>query len=183
VDVNAYARMLMQLLPRGPLFPRGEGSGLFKLMQGIGEELARVEARGRALIEESDPRTATETLAEWETMLGLPDDAVLEVPSTTEGRRLAIVSKLLRLGGQSRAFFVALAAACGYTATVDDSYGLTVARSGRLRAGDPVRGTEWAHAWMMTVEPPAGVALTHAELERIVRRAAPAHSAVLFTYT
>lgn len=182
MDVNAYARMLMQLLPRGTVWLTETGSNIRRVMLGIAEELVRVEARGAALVEESDPRTATETLEDWERVLGLPDDAVLMVPATTAARRQAVVSKLLRQGGQHGGFYVALAAACGYTATVSDAYGLTVARAGRARAGDDARGTEWAHTWEMAVSPPAGTTLTHAELEAIVRRAAPAHTAVIFTY-
>lgn len=182
MDVNAYARQLKQLLPRGIVWNLEAGSRVSQVMLALAEELARVDARGADLVEESDPRTASETLDAWESMLGLPDDVILTIPATVAERRLAVTQKLLRVGGQTPAFYIALAAASGYAVTIDDSYGLTVARAGRARAGDPVRGVAWAHAWMVTVSPPAGAALTTTELEAIIRRAAPSHTAVLFTY-
>lgn len=182
MDVIAYARQLKQLLPPGRLWNLEPSSTLSKLFLGIAEELARVDARGLVLIEESDPRTASETLAEWERMLGLPDEDVLEVPATTEARRQAIVSKLLKTGGQSRAYYIALAAAAGYVVTIYDEYGLELFRVNRGRIGDRLYGPAWAHTWKVTVQPPAGSALTHAELERIIRHVAPAHTVVIFEY-
>jgi uncharacterized protein YmfQ (DUF2313 family) len=182
MNVAAYARQLRQLLPPGRLWNLEPDSNLSKLMLSIAEELARVDARGLVLIEESDPRTATETLDEWERMLGLPDEDVLEVPSTTEARRQAIISKLLRLGGQSRAYYVTLAAACGYEVSIYDGYGAELFRVNRQRMGDRLYGPEWAHTWKVTVQPPTGSALTTDELERILRRVAPAHTVVIFEY-
>lgn len=182
MNVTAYARQLRQLLPPGRLWNLEPDSVLSKLLLGAAEELARVDARGLVLVEESDPRTATETLAEWERLLGLPDEDVLEVPATTEARRQAVVSKLLKAGGQSRAYYITLAAACGYVVTIYDEYGLELFRVNRQRVGDRLYGPAWAHTWKVTVQPPAGSALTHAELERILRRVAPAHTAVIFEY-
>lgn len=182
MDVNAYGRQLKQLLPSGKLWNLEPGSVLSKLLLGTSEELARVDARGADLVEESDPRTATETLDAWERMLGLPDGDVLVVPGTTAARRQAVVSKLLKTGGQSRAYYIQLAAACGYTVTIYDTYGLELFRVNRQRMGDRLLGAAWAHTWKVTVQPPAGSALTHAELERILRRVAPAHTVVIFEY-
>jgi len=180
--VNAYARQLKQLLPQGAAWLLESGSVVSRTMLALAEELARVDARGSDLVEESDPRTATETLDAWERMLGLPDEAILTIPATDAERRLAVTQKLLTLGGQSAAFYIALADVCGYVVTIDDTYGLTVARAGRARAGDRVRSVEWAHVWEVTVSPPAGTALSTTELEAIIRRAAPSHTVVLFTY-
>lgn len=182
MNVEAYARQLKQLLPPGKLWNLEPGSVLSKLFLGISEELARVDARGLALIEESDPRTAVETLDEWERMLGLPDEDILEVPSTTETRRQAIISKLLKTGGQSRAYYVTLAAAAGYVVSIYDGYGGELFRVNRQRVGDRLYGPAWAHTWKVTVQPPTGPALTTAELERILRRVAPAHTVVIFEY-
>lgn len=182
MDSSAYARQLKQLLPPGKLWNLEPDSGLSKFLLGISEELARVDSRGLALIEESDPRTATETLDDWERMLGLPDEDVLAVPSTTETRRQAIIAKLLKTGGQSRAYYIGLAAACGYTVSIYDGYGAELFRVSRQRVGSRLLGPTWAHAWKVTVQPPTGPALSHAELERILRRVAPAHTVVLFEY-
>lgn len=182
MNVDAYARQLKQLLPPGKLWHLEFGTDTSNLMLGLAEELARVDARGLALIEESDPRTATETLAEWERMLGLPDEDIIEIPSTVEARRQAIISKLLQTGGQSRAYYIGLAAAAGYVVTIYDAYGEELFRVNRNRVGDRLYGPAWAHTWLVTVQPPVGPALTTSELERIIRRVAPAHTVVIFEY-
>lgn len=179
---RSYGRMLQQLLPRGAVWRFESGSVLHRLLLAIAGELSRVEERGAALVEESDPRTAVETLGEWERLLGLPDTCVQSIPATVEERRLAITQKLVKVGGQSRAYFIALAAACGYTVTIDDSYGATTFRTGRARVNSRLYSDEWAHVWRMDVQPPTGPALAHAELECIISRVAPAHTVVLFEY-
>jgi uncharacterized protein YmfQ (DUF2313 family) len=207
MDARDYAQQLKQLLPPGPVWQTGikdmpaasltttgtvadplrgrfrRESRLGQVLGALAVELARVEQRARDLVEESDPRTATETLDQWEAMLGLPDDAVLEIPATTEKRRLAILAKIrASLGGQSVVFFEELALVCGYVAVVVDGYASSIPRSGRYESGAPVYGVAWAHAWKMVVQPPAGVALSTDELERIIRRAAPAHTVVIFEF-
>jgi uncharacterized protein YmfQ (DUF2313 family) len=177
----AYSRQIQQLLPPGKLHLESD-SWLHRVIDAISFEFARVSARGAYLFEESDPRTATETLDDWESMLALPDSAVTTIPTTTAARRQAVTQKLIRQGGQHRQFYIDLAAACGYTVTIDDTYGLRVARAGRMRSGARCYGADWAHVWMMTVQAPTGSALAHSELEAIIRRASPAHTAVLFTY-
>jgi uncharacterized protein YmfQ (DUF2313 family) len=176
-----HMRMLRQLLPPGSLWSEGMGTLMNRVLGAIGDELARVEERGRDLLKEADPRTATETLPEWERMLGLPDACVQEIPATVEARRLAVFQKVLKQGGQNAAYFVQIAAACGYTVTVYDGYGAGILRAG-FRAGARCFGIEWAHVWRMDVQAPTGVALSQAELECIITRIAPAHTAVLFNY-
>lgn len=182
MDVNAYARQLKRLLPSGRVWNLEAESNTSKLLLGLAEELVRVDVRGLALIEESDPRTANETLAEWERMLGLPDEDIIEIPSTVEARRQAIITKLLQTGGQSRAYYISLAAAAGYVVDIYDGYGDELFRVNRQRMGDRLYGVAWAHTWVVTVQPPLGSALTHDELERIIRRVAPAHTVVIFEY-
>jgi uncharacterized protein YmfQ (DUF2313 family) len=182
MDGAGYGRALKKLLPPGVLFRLDTGGYISKTMHAIGDELAWVELRGKALIEETDPRTADETLEDWERVLGLPDEDVTALPTTAAARRLAITQKLIRSGGQNAAYFIELALACGYVATVTDTYGATVARCGVARCGDRMYGPAWAHVWRMNVSPATGTALTTTELEAIIRRAAPAHTVVAFTY-
>jgi uncharacterized protein YmfQ (DUF2313 family) len=180
-DASAYARQLKALLPPGKLWNLAVDSVLSKVCLALGDEFARVDGRGADLIEESDPRTAYETLDDWERVLGLPDAAVTVIPTTPEARRLAITQKYIGVGGQSAAYYEQLAAACGYTVTVDDAFGSLVLRSG-FRSGARCYGTDWAFVWQVNVSPPAGDALTHEELEAIIRRVSPAHTTVIFVY-
>lgn len=179
---DAYARMLKQLLPRGTVWPSSIESIVAKTLLAIADELARVGARGDDLINESDPRTATETLEDWERILGLPDDLIVEIPDTDEERRLAITQKLIKRGGQTPALYIALAAAAGYTVTIKEDYGATIFRVGISRVGERLYGAQWAHVWKITVQAPAGAALSHDELEAIINRAKPAHTFVFFEY-
>ena len=60
MSAAAYADQLKQLLPRGRLWLLEADAKLRALLLAIAEELARVDARGVDLINESDPRTADE---------------------------------------------------------------------------------------------------------------------------
>ena len=182
MDGAAYGRALKKLLPPGPVWRLVTESVLSRLFHGTGDELARVEARGRTWVEETDPRTATETLAEWERMLGLPDEDILAIPGTNAERRRAIVQKLLRTGGQSPAYFVGLALACGWVVYVTEPFGATVARCGTARCGDPMNGTAWAFAWRVEVDSSLAGALSSDELERVLTRVKPAHTVIDFYY-
>jgi uncharacterized protein YmfQ (DUF2313 family) len=177
----AYARQLKHLLPPGAVWLLEASSWISRTLLAASDELARIEQRGLDLIEESDPRTATETLPDWERVLGLPDSCVVTIPGTAAARRLAITQKLVRQGGQHSGFYVALAAACGYTVAVVEGFGSSIFRAGS-RCGARVYGTAWAHVWQIDIDPPSGAALTHAELECIITRASPAHTVVLFNY-
>lgn len=182
MDAAAYGRALKKLLPPGPLWRLTPDSVLSRLFHAFGDECARVEARGYALIEETDPRTATETLPEWERMLGLPDQDVLTIPTTDAERQVAVTQKLLRTGGQSRAYYIGVALASGWTVTIDDSYGATVARAGRFRCGDRLYGAGWAFVWRVDVDFSVTGALTSTELEAVLNRIKPAHTLVIFNY-
>lgn len=109
-----YLRQLKALLPPGVVFDREPDSVVTQTLEATADELARVGARGVDLIEESDPRTADETIGDWERILSLPDESVLAIPATLAERRIAVAQKYASRGGQNREFFIALAAACGY---------------------------------------------------------------------
>lgn len=181
MNADSYARQLKQLLPRGALWLLDVTSGISALLLAISDELARVDSRVSDFLRESDPRTATETLPDWERILALPDEVVTEIPATDAERRLAITQKDTALGGQDTPYYVAIAATCGYTVSIVQGYSGTVLRSG-FRSGSRVYGTVWAFVWKVVVQPPAGTALTHAQLEAAIRRASPAHTTVFFEY-
>lgn len=85
---QAYARMMAGLLPPGPLFD-ALGMLLADFLLGTADELARLDARAHALIEESHPGSATELLPEFEAELGLV------AASTIEERRAQIVARTI----------------------------------------------------------------------------------------
>lgn len=177
MDANAYARQKEQLLPRGLLWKLEPGSVLRSLLLGIAEEFARIDARAVLLQDEWDPRTATETLDDWERTLGIPDS---ETPlgATVNERRTNITSRLLVRGGQTPAYFVALAASLGYTVAVVETT---------------------ANTWRVDVSPPYVATTTYfrvgtarvgdrlyvrgaTQFEAAINRRKPAHTVVTFSY-
>jgi uncharacterized protein YmfQ (DUF2313 family) len=201
---EAYARMLRQLLPTGPAWEIEQDDVRAKLLLAMGEELARVEARGEDLLEELDPRTSLELLTEWERAVGLPDAIVTEIPASVTERRIAILQKLLARGGASPAYFIELAQVSGFIVTITE-YTASVARAGRLRSGDRIYGPAWAYAWKVNVslsspalEGWAGSSIIFRSgqgragdrlkswngpvLEAFIRLRKPAHTIVLFSY-
>ncbi len=179
--VPALTQMLKQLLPRGPVWALGADSWIEKTLKGIAGELERVLARGKNLISEADPRTANETIAEWEEALSLPDEQVTAIPDTLAERRIAVTQKYVSRGGQSPQFFVDLAAACGYTVEVSN-FNALLFRSGRGRSGDRLYGTGYAYSFLMTVDPPTGPVLAQADFERVIQHAVHSHAHVVFEY-
>ena len=180
-SADAYARQLRALLPSGALWLLDPDSEISKTLLALAAELSRVDGRGQDLLTEADPRTATEMLSDWEQALGLPDEMVTEIPATDAARRVAITQKLVRIGGQTPAYFVDLSAACGYTVTISEWADHPVLRSG-FRCGARCYGADWAFVWTVNVSSSSSDALTHSQFEAVIRAAAPAHTVVVFSY-
>lgn len=120
-----YLSQCLALLPRGLAFAKEQGSVLSGLLAAWSALFARVDLRTADLVNEADPRTASELLLDWERIAGLPDACVTIVQSL-EQRRAALLSKLTMVGNQSRAYFIGLAAALGYPdASIDEFFMMT----------------------------------------------------------
>jgi uncharacterized protein YmfQ (DUF2313 family) len=192
MDLAAYARQLRALFVPGLAFADEAQSNLSKTFDAMAEELVRIDARAEQLLAEWDPRTAFELLDDWERALGLPDDCVVGA-QTLEERRAAVLNKLTMIGGQTKAFYVAIAAKLGVTVTCTD---FTEFLAGHSSAGDPVSNGDWVH----TLEiggPPVSVQLFRAgrstagdrlatwgndRLECALRDQKPGHAIIVFTY-
>ncbi|NBB51512.1 DUF2313 domain-containing protein [Rhizobium sp. CRIBSB] len=191
-SVEAYTHQLQALLPGGPIWTRDPAARLTAVLAALAAEFARLDQRAEQLTVELDPRTTYEMLTDWERVLGLPDGCT-PVTGTISERRAAVIQKLTSLGGQTPAFFVALAAALGFEVVIHefdpdvDDYS----------PGLDITGGKWRHAWRMEVltqtdftsfragVSAAGDRLVEGgalDLECVIRRAKPAHSQVLFTY-
>lgn len=90
-----FARMVVRLWPPGRYRTDPDGN-IFKLSHAIGDELARLQQRQIDLLEESDPRTTSELLPEWESQYGLTDSS-----GTDDERRARLQTRLLSLFGFS----------------------------------------------------------------------------------
>jgi hypothetical protein len=86
-----FARMMVRLWPSGK-FRRDPESVNFRLMHAFADELARHHQRQIDLLNESDPRTTSELLPEWEKQYGLTDSS-----GTDEERRARLQTRILSL--------------------------------------------------------------------------------------
>ena len=181
MEAYAYARQLKQLLPPGGLWSLVQDSVLSKLLLGVADELVRIDGRAQDLLNEWDPRAATETLEDWEFALGITP----VTGATTAERRLLCATKLLARGGATPLYFAFLAVSMGFVvgaiaypaahvwrmpinlATSTSPFGLVTQefRAGASRAPDRL------NSW------------TVPELENEINRLKPAHTRALFVYT
>ncbi|WP_188260880.1 YmfQ family protein [Azospirillum tabaci] len=184
-----YYGLLLGLRPTGPAWPSDD-----PLLQAIADGLARVHNRALGLLDEADSRTTLEMLPAWERNAGLPDACTGPAVGLAERRR-RLAAQITARGGQSRAFFIGLAASMGYpgcTITEFAAFTCGSACSAALNTAD----VGWPHAWRLNVPVRAGAytftatsgcdealrAWGSAVLECVVRRAAPAHTVALFGY-
>lgn len=196
--VEAYAQQLRQLLPRGSAWAAPAGGNFDGLLLGLAAEFARIDSRSLDLVDEADPRTALELLPDWERVAGLPD-ACTGIPDSIFERQRALHQKIAGVGGQNAAAFVALALLLGYVIEIEEHAAFVAG----MPVGGPVNGQAWAFAWTVHIRPYDGVfaeseflAFLRAgdpcgrrlvgygalDIECVIRRAAPAHTFVIFAY-
>lgn len=141
-----FLRAIQSLMPRGRVWPRSPEAVQTKVLAGLTKGYERQTLRCGQLLVDAYPETTFELLPEWEETLGLPDPCAGIAP-TVAARRAQVVARLKAQGGQSVAYYIAFAAALGYTITITQ---YVPARAGVLRAGQPLNGNDWAHAWKVT---------------------------------
>jgi uncharacterized protein YmfQ (DUF2313 family) len=187
-----YLAQMQNHLPPGPAWPRDIESLTTKLLTSFSEEYARIDARINDLLDEIDPQTTLELLPDWERILGLPDECV-ETAQTIQQRRAAVLAKLRNQGGQSRAYFIALAAYLGFEITITE---FTPFRAGISAVGDPLCGTDWWYAWRVNAPETTSVffrvgssavgeplqSFGNELLECVFSRLKPAHTNIIFAY-
>jgi len=189
-----YAQVLADLLPRGWAWSRDPTSVLMRTIEGLAAEYARIHARDCDLLAESYPGTALETLTDWERICGLPDPCT-GVLGTIQQRRLAILAKLASRGGQSKQYFIDVAAAVGFHITIEE---FRPFRVGRNRTSHHLYGADWNYYWRVTsweanqkiIAFRTGQSATRERLrqwgndllECLIRSLAPAHTIIQFAY-
>lgn len=197
-SAEGYRAQLRQLLPPGAAWNIEPGSVFDRLLIAFADEFARVDVRALALIEEADPRSALELLPDWERVAALPD-ACTGAPDNVGERQVALHQKLTRTGAQNAAAFIEIAARVGYAISIEEH---RPARMG-MRLGERLNGPLWTFTWTVHVRPfdgyleestfiaqarigdRLGVRLRGfgaLNVECLIRRAAPAHTTVLFAY-
>lgn len=193
-----YAAAIENELPTGAAWSREPDLGLMQWVAGCAQIWGDVAAAAALLlVVESDPRYTAALLPDWETAFGLPDPCVNKVLSLAD-RRTALVNKMTTQGGQSRAFFISVAAALGYTITINEFVPFQFGLSSFGGSHGEFQGPQCRFYWQVTI---TGPRLTRfqfgqssfgrdsfleiikaVDLECVFTRWKPAHTIVLFDY-
>ena len=158
-DGEDYCSAFLALLPQGQAWPKQPGSTLERACCGLAQYWGFVDSRAADLLErESDPRYTFELLPDWERNFGLPDPCY-EAPQNYAERIAELLRRMTMEGGQSRQFFIELAATLGYTVTITEyrTFVVGIDRVGDSRvygavgAPDPIMRNEWGNPIMNEV--------------------------------
>jgi uncharacterized protein YmfQ (DUF2313 family) len=181
-----------RLLPRGRVWHRAWGTLQGEALLTLMPTWARLHARLNALIAEIFPCSTLELLPEWEATLGLPDECIGPL-DTVQQRQAAVCAKFTARGGQSRQYFIDLAAAAGFEI---DIFEYAPFRASMNTVGQPLNGEDWAFAWRIEAPPStivyfrtssstAGEPLAawgNTTLMCLIERYAPAHTIPIFVF-
>jgi len=188
-----YLSQLQALLPQGPAWARDPDVVLTRLLSALSEEFARIDARAGQVIDEADPRNTTELLVDWERVAGLSALSPLDGSLlSTDQRRANLVSRITERGGQSPAYFIAMAARMGFVITITEFKEWTAGDS----VDAPFYGFDWNFAWRAnvpvvnakewsvdsTVDDPFAIWFEGLLLERALLDDKPAHTILLINY-
>ena len=183
------------LMPRGRVWPRDPDALHAAVLNGWAAGYARQTADDLQLLIDAFPATADPDvlLVDWEQTLGL-DPGNLDVAH----RRAQVVYWLTSIGGQSRPYFVALAALM-WGFLPPDTGGITITEfwpdNCERDCETPVYGDPWAFVWRLnmpatlihdfTCENNTETPLrwwNNVVFEEILRKYAPAHTVPQFAY-
>lgn len=175
-----YLALLRRLQPKGVLWRAIVGTRFDLWLDAASIELARFHNRMLDVLElEMFPSTATETLDEWLTNLGLPDDTY-DIPTSTADKQALALSRWLATGGGTEAYYIQVALDMGFVITIDAT------PYGPFRFGDVFGGRFWGAGRIFYWRVNADAALTAAEraqLEAEINRLKPAHTIAEFVYS
>lgn len=130
-------------------------------------------------------------LADWERVLGLPDECAGGLGQTVTERIAAAVAKIQAHGGLSREYFIQVAAGLGYAVTIEE-YAVYTCIS---PCDEAIHDEPWRFAW--TVRAPETTVRDftcgtgcdeplrtwgNALLECVLNRLKPAHTHIIYTY-
>jgi uncharacterized protein YmfQ (DUF2313 family) len=144
LGLQEFLNQFLDLAPPGRAFSGDNDTMQATVFTPPANALANLHAGAMRLLEqEADPFYTIELLPEFETDYGLPDPCT-PAGATIEQRRAALLAKIASVGGQSRAYFIGIAAALGYTITITEPRPF---RFGSSRFGDGLRGPGWQFVW------------------------------------
>lgn len=204
---DKYFSLFKSLFPQGFAWLFKPGTVQANLVDSLSWEFARMEERAFNFADELDPNMTFEMLDRWEAVLGIPDECTPEnYDPTIFDRRVRILQKLTTGGGQNKNFFKLIAQQLGYDADILDVVNFRDFRVGQARVGQPLSNSTdaggatnsagWAYTFQIKApatlirpfrvgQSTVGERLVRTEnetLECVIRKYAPAHVTVLFSY-
>lgn len=176
-----YRQLLDSLLPKGKIWNREKTSVLQRLLYGLADELSRIEGRTFDLITEKDVRTTEELITEHEEDYGLPKSGE-ELANTLADRRNDLHAALLTVGQQYKEYFIDIAAAAGYTITIEE---FTPAWSGVAMAGDACGDQVNIFYWKVWIDLDSVTYSYEVNISKLITKISsikPGHSHLLFEF-
>jgi len=137
---RCHVEPLCDLLPHGPMWPREEDTTLHKLCSALSLEFSRVDKRIEAMLRESYPDTAQETLEDWERICGIPNTCTGAIAPTVAERQQDVVNCITQNSALNLQLFTDIAADLGYPAPVVTKNAPFC--TGVNCAGDPLCGVD-----------------------------------------
>ena len=194
VTSEDYARVLKQLLPPGPAMQFDGAETIEQILMALADSYNAVHDRSCDLLREMIPSSTVEMLPDWERVAGLPDDCDPGDATTLEARRKALLARLGAVGGQSKDYFIALAALFGFTISIYEYNRFT---AGHSTCGEALTNDDWHFTWRVKAESlitgrfraglgRAGEPLQvfgNEILECILNKWKPAHTYIIFDYS
>lgn len=171
-SVQDYTAALQALLPRGLAWPRDSSATLTATFAGLAPSFQRVNADANQLLVDAFPATVDDVLEEWNATLGLPGIyGYTGADLPTQQRQ--VVAALIDSGGQSAAYFIALAASLGLSIQISGYRPARVTDA----VNAPMYGTAWSHAWLVH----SAVVADYDNLRLIFERYKPAHTVIVWS--
>lgn len=177
--IPAWLQVLQALLPPGAALTHAPGAVLTNLLEAIAAVLAQAQSRLEVLQKSSSsPGAGTgEMLPEWERLLGLTGVSQDGSALTLQERTQLAFAQLLDQGGQSRAYFIALAERLGEPGCTIDELGENVWRVNIPRAVGatrPMNCNDNCNSALLIFK--------HSLIEGPISDRRPAHTTVQFAY-
>lgn len=176
-SADNYRDSMIKLSPTGKCWPTEEGTTWYTLLDALAQELARVDANGVLLLNESFPDTTSILLENWERILGLPDECS-DTSATESERRNVLLGKIRARGGQSANYFGEVIEAMGLDNAVQDC---TPFYCDEGEAGEHIFDTTWTHKFVITIQNGSDVP-DETSFECRLNQLKPAHTVAFFVY-
>ena len=142
-----YRTAFQALMPRGAAWPRDADAVQTRVITGLVQSAAQLDADADQLLVDAFPGSTTALLGEWEASVGLPDPVAGQAPTSAKRSR-ALLSRLAGPQGFSRASVTAFATSFGYVVQFGH---VDLFRMGRGRIGDRLFDKRWAEVVFVTL--------------------------------